>query len=175
LDEHGAEGPHARLGLKPILRKVWARRGCRPIARGQHRYQWLYIYGFVRPTTGAVVWFLADTVNTALFSAILASFAAEVGAGPDKPVLLVIDGAGWHVAADLHVPEGLELHVLPAYSPELQPAECLWPLTREAVANRHFETLDDLNNVVARRCLILAEDPDRIQAETLFHWWPAFT
>jgi hypothetical protein len=128
----------------------------------------------VRPTTGEVVWFLADAVNTALFSAILASFAAEVGAGRDKPVLLVIDGAGWHVAADLQVPEGIELHVLPAYSPEIQPAERLWPLTREAVANRHFETLDDLDNVVARRCLTLADDPDRMRAETLFHWWPAF-
>ncbi len=128
----------------------------------------------MRPTTGAVVRFLADAVNTALFSVILASFAAEVGAGCDKPVLLVIDGAGWHVAADLQVREGIELHVLPTYSPELQLAECLWPLTREAVTNRQFETLDDLDDVVARRCLSLADDPDRIRAETLFHWWPAF-
>jgi hypothetical protein len=160
--------------LKPVLRKVWARKGCRPIARGHHRFQWLYVYGFVRPTTGEVVWFLADAANTALFSAILAAFATEVGAGPDKHVLLVIDGAGWHVATDLQVPQGLELHVLPAHSPEIQPAECLWPLTREAVANQHFETLDDLDTVVARRCLTLADDPALIRAETLFHWWPAF-
>jgi hypothetical protein len=46
-------------------------------ARGHHRYPWLYLYGFVRPATG--VWFIADGVNTALFSARLASFAAEVG------------------------------------------------------------------------------------------------
>jgi DDE superfamily endonuclease len=128
----------------------------------------------VRPTTGGVVWFLADAANTAMFSAILASFATEVGAGPDKHVLLVIDGAGWHVAADLPIPEGIELHVLPAHSPEIQPAECLWPLTREAVANQHFETLHDLDAVVARRCLTLADDPDLVRAETLFYWWPAF-
>jgi hypothetical protein len=48
FDEH-------RLGLKPILRKVWAPRGCRPVASGHHRYQWLYLYGFVRPATGEVV------------------------------------------------------------------------------------------------------------------------
>ena len=65
--------------MKPILRKVWAPRGCRPTARGHHRYQWLYLYGFVRPATGEVVWFIADGVNTALFRALLASFAAEVG------------------------------------------------------------------------------------------------
>ncbi len=88
-------------------------------------------------------------------------------------MLLVIEGAGWHVAADLQGPGGIELHVLPAYAPEIEPAEGLWPLTREVVAKRHVETLDDLDEIVARRCLTLAEDPDRIRAETLFHGWPA--
>ncbi|MBD2097694.1 hypothetical protein H6F90_21595 [Trichocoleus sp. FACHB-591] len=32
MDEH-------RLGLKPIQRRVWAKRGQRPIALVQHRYQ----------------------------------------------------------------------------------------------------------------------------------------
>ena len=40
---------------------------------------------------------------------------------------------------------------LPPYSPELQPAERLWPLVDEAVANRHFATLDVLDAAVARR------------------------
>jgi hypothetical protein len=59
----------------------------------------------------------------ALFSALLASFAAEVGAGVDKHVILVLDGAGWHVAKDLEVPQGVELMFLPPYSPQIQPAE----------------------------------------------------
>ena len=58
------------------------------------------------------MWFIADGVNTALFSALLASFAAEVGAGPDKHIILVLDGADWHVARDLVVPEGVELMFL---------------------------------------------------------------
>src|SRR3954447_15757698 len=94
FDEH-------RLGLKPILRKVWAPRGCRPIASGNHPYQCPYSIAFVRPATGQVVWFIADGVNTALFSALLASFATEIGAGPNKHIILVLDGAGWHVSKDL--------------------------------------------------------------------------
>jgi hypothetical protein len=144
--------------LKPILRKVWAPRGCRPTASGHHRYQWLYLYGFVRPATGEVVWFIADGVNTALFSALLASFAAEAGAGPDKRVILVLDGAGWHVAKDLVVPEGVELMFL--------------PLTNEPIVNQYFETLEELDEVLAERCRILADDPDQIKAHTLFEWWP---
>src|SRR3954465_5376419 len=42
FDEH-------RLGLKPVLRRQWAPRGQRPIAVGRHRYEWLYLYGFVHP------------------------------------------------------------------------------------------------------------------------------
>ena len=41
-DEH-------RIGLKPILRRVWAPKGQRPIALGHHRYKWLYVTAFVQP------------------------------------------------------------------------------------------------------------------------------
>ena len=32
-----------RIGLKPILRRVWSPRGQRPEAVVQHRYQWCYL------------------------------------------------------------------------------------------------------------------------------------
>jgi transposase len=44
------------------------------------------------------------------------------------------------------------LFFLPAYSPELQPAERLWPLTNEPIANRCFESLDELEAVLFDRC-----------------------
>ena len=69
------------------------------------------------------MWFIANGVNAARFSAFLASFAAEIGAGPEKRVILVLDGAGWHVSKDLEVPDGVELMFLPPYSPQIQPAE----------------------------------------------------
>jgi len=167
LDEH-------RIGLKPVVRRIWAPRGCRPDAVGHHRFEWLYLFGFVRPATGEVSWVVADGVNTALFSRILAAFAHEVGAGANKRVILVLDGAGWHIAKDLEIPEGIELMFLPPYSPELQPAECLWPLTDEVIANDHFETLDEVEAVIADQCCRLADDPDRLRARTFFHWWTPF-
>ncbi len=33
MDEH-------RIGLKPILRRTWAKRGQRPVVLVHHRYQW---------------------------------------------------------------------------------------------------------------------------------------
>ena len=125
-----------------------------------------------RPTSGAVEWFSGSTVDTALFSAVLARFAAAVGAGPHKRILLVLDGAGWHISAALVGPEGIRLVFLPPYSPELQPAEHLWPLTNEAIANRHVASIAELSRALTTRCRALTAQPDILKASTLFHWWP---
>src|SRR5262249_40933917 len=60
-----------------------------------------------------------------------------------------------HVAAGVRVPDGVHLEPLPAYCPELQPAERLWPLTNEGVANRLFPTLDALEEALAERLVTL--------------------
>jgi transposase len=112
-----------------------------------------------------VVRFVCSTVDTDLLSAVLAAFGQAVGAGQDKLVVLVLDQAGWHVSGRLVVPDGIVLEFLPSYTPELQPAERLWPLTDEAVANRHL--------ALSARCRTLAAMPEIIQAETRFGWWPA--
>jgi transposase len=164
-----AEDEH-RLGLKPVRRRVWSPVGARPIALGHHRYKWLHVTAFVQPTTGEVVWFLSTGLSKRLFEALLAAFARETGAGRARHILLVLDNAGWHGPKGLAVPDGITLAFLPPYSPELQPAERLWPLVDEPVINRHFATLDDLDAAVAERCRRL--DPAAIRPHTSFHWWP---
>jgi hypothetical protein len=49
-----------------------------------HRYEWLYVYGFVRPATGESFWLILPTVNKELFSAALSEFCEWVGAGAGK-------------------------------------------------------------------------------------------
>jgi hypothetical protein len=84
----------------------------------------------------------------------------------------VLDRAGWHASPKLRVPEQVPLLFLPAFSPELQPAEHLWPLTNTALVNRHFATIDELEDAQAERCVALQRRPDLIRSTTLFHWWP---
>jgi transposase len=88
----------------------------------------------VPPSTGELHWLILPRVNAEVFSLALSHFAREIGAGKDKRILLVLDQAGWHTGKEVEVPEGVQLEFLPARSPELQPAERLWPLTNEAVA-----------------------------------------
>jgi DDE superfamily endonuclease len=131
-----------------------------------------YLYAFVHPSSGRTWWLLLPTVSVAAFTLALTEFAQAVGAGPGKQVPVVLDGAGWHVSAYVHVPAGVHVHCLPPYSPELQPAERLWPLTNEALANRHFHDLEALQDAQAQRCLTLQTQPEVIRAHTSFHWWP---
>lgn len=135
-------------------------------------YQWLYLYGFVRPKSGATEWFLVPGVSTQAMDAVLAEFAKAVGASAKKRFLVVLDGAGWHVAKDLVVPAGVHLFHLPAYTPELSPAEHLWPPVRETLANHFFSSLEELEEVLAARCRDLSGQRDFIQSATQFHWWP---
>jgi DDE superfamily endonuclease len=128
-------------GLAPILRRVWSPRGQRPGAPVQHRYQWCYLYALVRPGSGRTWWFVLPTVSIAACTLALAEFAQAVGAGPGKQVLVVLDGAGWHVRAQVHGPAGAHWHVLPPYSPAWQPAERLWPLTNEALGQSALQRL----------------------------------
>ncbi len=163
----------SRCGLKPILRRVWAPRGQRPIADSAHHYEWLYGYGFVPPATGQTEWLILPTVRTDVMRLALQHFAQVLGIGPTKQVVLVLDQAGWHTSRALEVPAGLHLVFLPAHTPELQPAEHLWPLVREALANEAFSDLDALEDRLITRCCTLAADPQRVKASTQFHWWPA--
>lgn len=165
VDEH-------RIGLKPTLHKVWALPGQRPLAPVEHRYAWRYLVGFVHPASGRTVWHLATTVNIELFSVELEAFAQQVGAGPTKQIVLVLDGAGWHDSPRVRVPEHVRLLFLPPHSPELQPAEHLWPLTNTVLVNRHFASIDELEDAQAERCVALQARPDLIRSTTCFHWWP---
>lgn len=72
---------------------------------------------------------------------------------------MVVDGASAHRARSLRVPERLTLVNLPAYTPELNPTERLWPMVKEGVANRSFETLAELEATVCLRCQKISAAP----------------
>ena len=58
---------------------------------------------------------------------------AEIGrAGrPGAHAVVVLDGAGWHGAGGLAVPDNITLLPLPPYSPELNPVENVWQYLRQ--------------------------------------------
>lgn len=120
---------------------------------------------------GKVEWLLLPTVNIELFELALEHFAKATGACNTKHILLVLDKAGWHYSSKLKVPEGVHLFFQPSHTPEVQPAEHLWPWIREAVANDWIDTLDHLESLIIERCRYLDAHSEVIQSSTNFHWW----
>lgn len=87
-----------------------------------------------------------------------------------KKVLLVEDNAGWHRSAKAIILEGIIVEFLPVYSPELQPPERLWTLVDEPLVNKYFETINDIEEVLAKRCNLLSEMKQEIRNLTYYHW-----
>jgi len=62
----------------------------------------------------------------------------------DKPIHLILDGAGYHrsdVVKNQAKAFGIILHYLPPYSPNLNPIERLWKVMNEhARNNKYFAT-----------------------------------
>lgn len=157
----------ARVGQQGTLTRVWAERGSSPRAVRQTEFQWGYIFGAVNPITGASSALISPTVNTTLMSAHLRMIAEEAGEGVH--VVLVLDGAGWHKAKDLLVPETMTLFFLPPYAPELMPMERVWQWMREHdLSNRVFADEAAIDAACKQSWNNLT--PQRLQSITATSW-----
>ena len=146
----------ARIGQKGTLTRVWAPRGGRPTLVRQCEYDWLYLWGAVDPMTGDSVAMITPTVSTELMQGFIDGLSGHVKA--DEHAVLVLDNAGWHVAMALAVPANITLLFLPAYSPELNPAERLWAWLRShQLANRVYADYHELLRETDRAWLTLDE------------------
>ncbi len=161
----------ARLGLKPILRRVWSPKGVRPIAHARPAYEWLWLYAAVHPSSGRVFWLVLPYLNAEMMQCFLNEFA-RAHAPQGKRVVMVLDGATAHRAKSLCIPERLTVVSLPAYTPELNPTERLWTVVKEGVANRSFDTLNVLEEAVCSRCQKISAAPEQVMALTNYHWLP---
>lgn len=133
----------ARFGQQGTLTNVWARRGSRPTAIRQTRYEWAYLYAAVEPATGDSVALLAPCVNTDTFNMFLTMLSKHLAAG--EHAVLIMDQAGWHRSRQLRLPDNITVLLLPPYSPELNPVENLWHyLKSHFLSNRVFDDYDHL-------------------------------
>jgi len=87
------------------------------------------------------------------------------------PFTLVVDGAGYHVAKALAVPDNVTLVALPPYSPELNPMENVWEYLRgNKLAITVFDSYDDIVDTACDAWNFFAHDPDRIASITTRSW-----
>jgi transposase len=102
--------------------------------------------------TGELITNECDKFN---FEVIMDSVGSFIENHPeDRKILIILDNAPWHKKAVRLMREndnftGVEFLFLPPYSPELNPIERVWRITRrERTHNRFFEKLQVLKTIL---------------------------
>jgi transposase len=77
---------------------------------------------------------------------------------------LVLDGADWHRARALRVPDNITLLPLPARSPDLNPVKRIWLYLRERyLSHRLWDDYEAVVDACCRAWNALTADQGRIQ------------
>jgi hypothetical protein len=149
----------------------WFTRGKRPTGILDQRYTSAYVFAASEVTTDTAFALVLPEVNARAMQTFLDQFSATIPA--DDHVAMFLDGAGWHKAGELKVPENVTLVPLPAYSPELNPVERIWEHLKERYLSHRL--LDDYEAIVAAICEAwrkLVADTGRLASLTWLPWAP---
>ena len=144
----------------------WCEKGIRPSVPCHHIREYRYAYGAVEPATGDSFFLVLPYCNSDWMSVFLDELSKQF---PDDLILLCCDGAAWHKAKKLQIPNNIELFYIPPYTPEMNPIEQIWKELRKlGFRNEVFATLE---KVVDRLCdTICALTNDTIRSITGRDW-----
>lgn len=129
----------------------WIKKGVdKPIAQTASRTR-VNIIGAIELKSTAVHSVFVDTVNVPTILTFLDQLKI---AYPNAPCIhLILDQAGYHRSHDFQKQaeaKGIVLHLLPPYSPNLNPIERLWKIMNEFVRNNvFFESAHQFKNAIA--------------------------
>jgi transposase len=152
----------ARFGQKGSRTRIWAPRGTRPRAPKPTAYANLHVLSAVCPASGRAEGLVSPKRNTGVVQTFLNQLSATIPAGVH--VLLVWDGAGYHVAKKRLAPANLTPIRLPPYSPELNPVERLWLYLREHHwSNRVYADIEALEEAAVAGWRAVCLTPEKVK------------
>jgi putative transposase len=158
----------ARFGRINDARRCWAPEGFRPEVPVQMVREYTYVFGAVSPQDGVLDSLILPEVNAEAMSLFLAEVAER---HHQDYILMVLDGAGWHRARELVIPDNMGLVFLPPYSPELNPMEHVWEEIREKwFPNLVFSSLEGVEDRLVEAVLDLESHRQKVASITGFDW-----
>ena len=158
----------ARCGRINDPRRCWAPRGARPQVGARIVREYTYAFAALSPHDGTLDTLVLPEVNAFAMSVFLAEVAQR---HPHDDILMVLDGAGWHRAKDLRIPEHMRLLPLPPYSPELNPVEHLGEEIREKwFPHLVFDSLTGVEDRLVEALAALENSPQRVARIAGFDW-----
>jgi transposase len=161
MDEH-------RYGLNSLTRKVWTLIGERPVVPYQKKRKWGDLYGAMEVGTGRAELLYTSGVSLEWTYIFLEQLAAT---DPEGIHVVIGDRATWHpLPDDPLLPKGISILPLPAYSPELNPAEGLWKPVKNAVANAAYRTMKQVESVITEAMRPFLNSAKRVCRLLGAHW-----
>ena len=158
----------ARFGRMVRIRRCWSPAPLRPKVDNGYERQFVYVYGAVSPLQGQLDWMISPKMNTEQMNLFLAQVSQ---AHPDEFIFMVVDGASSHRSMELQIPENMQLHRLPGYSPELNPQEHVWDEVREKeFPNRVFDSMEGVLGQLESGMTRLAANRSGLRSLTAWPW-----
>jgi hypothetical protein len=138
-----------RSGTRSQCKRRWTPRRHRPKCRVKLGYQYCYLYAALNPYTGSLFSLILPDMTKDSFGVFATHFShyldqlyAEHSTQRSK-VLLIADGAGAHLE-ELCTNSGFDFKKLPAASPELNPVERFFEELRKDLADKVFDTIEQV-------------------------------
>jgi transposase len=157
-----------RFGLKTWFHRRWCPRGVRPPWIVEEHYEWIWVYVAVEPTTGWSYVLLLPETDSSCLEIFCRRLRKALGA---QRVGVVLDGSGSHRSEQWTWPQNLVPLLLPAYSPELNPAEQVFRHLRKRLANRLFGSLQELEKALSQEIRAWQRNKAEVQRLTAYPWW----
>jgi len=158
----------ARFGRISDTRRCWCPKPIRPLCRAMVTQQYTYTYAAVSVVDGVLDTLILPYAN----SSCMQVFLDEVSSRHRKDrIVMILDGAGWHKAGMLVIPDNMRLISLPPYAPELNPVEHIWDEFREkSFGNLVFDSLNALEDHLEKSLREMEADTTKVQSIVGWPW-----
>lgn len=184
------EIPNAKLvfqdevhfNVQTDISSIWAVKGSTPKIKSKPDKEKVSYSGFVIPSTGEL---FTDKPDTFTFETTISSIRSFLSVYPPETgakYYLVMDNASWHKKAKRLIKENtngiysdikaqIVFVYLPPYSPDLNPIEQVWRITRkDAKNNKYFSDKAELEETLDSYCDVFAKPNDTLRRLCSFNF-----
>lgn len=155
-----------RFGTRTELGRKWSAKGVKLIGEQHIGYDYGYLSVALNPRTGEMKVLILPNMRAASFQVFLDEFSRDL----EKRTKLITDGATAHRSGKLRIAEKVELEILPAYSPQLNPVERFFEELRKELKNLVFTVYEEVEKAVIEIVKPYLKAAEVVKKLTCFGW-----
>lgn len=155
-----------RFGTRTDLGRRWSARGVKLVGEQHIGYDYGYLSVALNPLTGEMKVLILPNMQASSFQVFLDEFSRDL----TDSTSLITDGATAHRSGKLRISEKVQLEILPAYSPQLNPVERFFEELRKQLKNRIFSVYEEVEKAVIEIVQPYLKAAEVIKSLTCFSW-----